>query len=399
MGFSSTFFSFLKGEKSQAELDAYRQAMKHINDLEAALQAQVINRPLEPGQGPWSRPKNHQQAMAYTWIARALATIATTLLDSDAKEDPDTVGYLPLVTFGQVKELYAQVPQFVHMAWEALANPRFQAPRALPLPLGPRIEAEGKCPLVHLKGIHAAAVALDQVGQARLGAYLQSVQASGVSPPDDVKGYLSDLAQLWARAQSKVAFSNQQLMAVVMGGNVTMETHEEAENRLWDALADHFLVGQFIAMPELLTSSAMAGANATGRLVPQEERWFMSDPDAVRDLRNTQFGEQEIREFWVRKAWRTTPQEERYLAQTGAMKKEGLISVVSRWSTTPFDAVYQTLQPVVILDRPMDRGTEFHLNMDENHDELDVGSPRFRRTSGYQEDHEEGHVGDPSGHH
>ncbi len=399
MGFSSTFFSFLKGEKSQAELDAYRQAMKHINDLEAALQAQVINRPLEPGQGPWSRPKNHQQAMAYTWIARALATIATTLLDSDAKEDPDTVGYLPLVTFGQVKELYAQVPQFVHMAWEALANPRFQAPRALPLPLGPRIEAEGKCPLVHLKGIHAAAVALDQVGQARLGAYLQSVQASGVSPPDDVKGYLSDLAQLWARAQSKVAFSNQQLMAVVMGGNVTMETHEEAENRLWDALADHFLVGQFIAMPELLTSSAMAGANATGRLVPQEERWFMSDPDAVRDLRNTQFGEQEIREFWVRKAWRTTPQEERYLAQTAAMKKEGLISVVSRWSTTPFDAVYQTLQPVVILDRPMDRGTEFHLNMDENHDELDVGSPRFRRTSGYQEDHEEGHVGDPSGHH
>ena len=229
--------------------------------------------------------------------------------------------------------------------------------------------------------------------------YLQSVQACGVSPPDDVKGYLSDLAQLWARAQSKVAFSNQQLMAVVMGGNVPMETHEEAENRLWDALADHFLVGQFIAMPELLTSSAMAGANATGRLVTQEERWFMSDADAVRDLRNTQFGEQEIREFWVRKAWRTTPQEERYLAQTAAMKKEGLISVVSRWSTTPFDAVYQTLQPVVILDRPMDRGTEFHLNMDENHDEMDVGSPRFRRTSGYQEDHEEGHVGDPSGHH
>lgn len=399
MSFSNSFYAFLKGEKSQAELDAYRHAMKHINDLEAALQAQVINQPLGQGKGPWSRPKHHQQAMAYTWIARALATIATTLLDSDAKEDPDTVGYLPLVTFGQIKELYAQVPQFVHMAWEALANPRFVAQRALPLPLGPRIEAQGKCPLVHLKGIHAAAVALDQVGQARLGAYLQSVQASGVTPPDDVKGYLSDLAQLWARAQSKVAFSNQQLMAVVMGGNVPLETHEEAENRLWDALADHFLVGQFIAMPELLTSSAMAGVNATGRLVPQEERWFMSDPDAVRDLRNTQFGEQEIREFWVRKAWRTTPQEERYLAQTAAMKKEGLISVVSRWSTTPFDAVYQTLHPVVILDRPMDRGTEFHLNMDENHDELDVGSPRFRRTTGYQEDHEEGHVGDPSGHH
>lgn len=399
MSFSNAFFAFMKGEKPQAELDAYRQAMKHINDLEAAIQAQVVNRPLSPGQGPWSRPKHHQQAMAYTWIARGLATIATTLLESDAREDPDTVGYLPLVTFGQVKELYAQVPLFVQMAWEAMANPRFVPQRALPMTLGPRIEAQGKCPLVHLKGIHAAAVALDQVGQGRLASYLASVQASGVTPPEEVKGYLSTLAGLWARAQSKVAFSSQQLAAVSAGGNVTLETHEEAENRLWDALADHFMVGQFIAMPELLTSSAMAGANATGRLVPQEERWFMSDPDAVRDLRNTKFGEQEIREFWVRKAWRTTPQEERYLAQTAALKKEGAISVVSRWSTTPFDAVYQTLAPVTVLDRSMDRGTEFHFNMDENHDELDVGTPRFRRTSGYEEDHEEGHVGDPSGHH
>jgi hypothetical protein len=54
---------------------------------------------------------------------------------------------------------------------------------------------------------------------------------------------------------------------------------------------------------------------------------------------------------------------------------------------------------VVILDRPFERGHEFRLNMDENEDELVVGSPRFRRTSGYQEDHEEGHVGNPSEHH
>ncbi len=399
MSFSNAFYAFLKGETSQAELDAYRHAMKHINDLEAAIQSQVLNRPLDPGTGPWSRPKHQQQAMAFTWIARALATIATTLLDSDAREDPDTVGYLPLVPFGPVKAIYAQVPQFVQAAWEALANPRYQSTRPLPLPLGPRIEAEGKCPLVHLKGIHAAAQVLDGVGQQRLGVYLQSIQTCGVTPPDEVKGYLSDLAQMWARAQSKVAFSTQQLMAVSMGGNVPLSTHEEAENRLWDALADHFLVGQFIAMPELLRSSAMVGINATGRTIPHEERWFLSEPDAVRDLKNTKFGEQEIREFWVRKAWRTTPREERYLAQCAALRKEGAISVVSRWSTCPFDPVYQTLAPVNILDTPMDRGTEFHLHMDENEDELQVGTPRFRRTTGYQEEHEEGHVSDPSGHH
>jgi hypothetical protein len=399
MSFTNAFFSFMKGEKSQAELDAYRHAMKHIDDLEAAVQTQVFNRPLEPGMGPWARPKHQQQAVAATWIARSLATIAGTLLDSDAKEDPDTVGYLPLVTFGQAKELYAQVPQFIHMAWEALANPRFAPSRPLPLPLGPRIEATGKCPMVHLKGIHAAAVALDHMGQARLNAYFQSIQACTVAPPDDVKGYLSDLAQMWARAQSKVAFSSQQLTAVAMGHNIPMSTHEEAENRLWDALADHFLVGQFVAMPSLLRSSAMVGINATGRQIPQDQRWFLSEPDAVRDLKNTKFGEMEIKEFWVRKAWRTTPTEERYLAQCAALRAEGAISVVSRWSTTPFDPVYQTLQPIVILDKPLDRGSEFHLNMDENTDELQCGSPRFRRTSGYEEDHEEGHVGDPSEQH
>ncbi len=399
MSFSGAFFAFMKGEKSQVELDAYRQAMQHINDLEAAIQSQVLNRPLDPGTGPWSRPKHQQQAMAYTWVARALATISASLLDSDAREDPGTVGYLPLVTFGQVRALYEQVPRFVHSAWEALANPRYIAQHALPFPLNPRVEADGKCPLVHLKGIHAAAVALDQVGQGRLQAYLSSIQASGVAPPEEVKGYLSDLAQMWARAQSKVGFSNQQLVAVTLGGDVPVSTHEEAENRLWDALSDHFLVGQFIAMPELLRSSAMAGINATGRQIPQDQRWFLSEPGAVRDLANTKFGEQEIREFWVRKAWRTTPQEERYVAQCTALSAEGAISIVSRWSTTPFDPVYQTLAPVVILDRAMDRGTEFHFNMDENTDELQVGSPRFRRTAGYEEEHEEGHVSDPSGHH
>jgi hypothetical protein len=399
MSFSNAFFSFMRGEKSQAELDAYRQAMRHIDDLEAALQMQVLNRPLDPGQGPWARPHNHQQAMAFTWIARGLATIATTLLDSDAREDPNTVGYLPLVTFGQVKELYVQVPQFIQRAWEALANPRYRSDKPLPMPLGPRIEAEGKCPLVHLKGIHAAATALDQLGQARVAHYLQAVQSCGVTPSEEVKQDLASLAQIWARAQSKVAFSSQQIIIVSQGRDVPLSTHEEAENRLWDALSDHFLAGQFVAMPELLHSAAVAGLNATGRQLKHEERWLLSEPQAVKDLKNTQFGEMEIKEFWTRKAWRTTPTEERYLAQCAAFLRDGSISVVSRWSTCPFDPVYQTLQPVNILDRAMDRGTEFHLHMDENEDELQVGSPRFRRTKSYEEEHEEGHVGDQSGHH
>lgn len=399
MSFSSAFFGFMKGERSQTELDAYRNAMRHIDDLEAAIQQQVLAAPLPPGKGPWDRPLHQQQALAFTWIARALATISTTMLESDAREDPGTAGYLPLVTFGQVKELYTQVPHYIQRAWEAMANPRYRADKPLPLPLGPRIEAEGRCPDIHLKGIYAAGLALDQLGQARLAGFLQSVQSCGVEPPEEIKHFLGDLSGMWARAQSKVAFSHQQLAMVVNSRNLPLETHEEAELRLWDACAEHFLVGQFVCMPALAKSAALAGVNATGRQVSHEERWCLTDPAAVQDLRNTKFGEMEIREFWVRKAWRTTPREERYLAQIDALKREGSISVVSRWSTTPFGSVWQTLAPINLLDTPIDRGHEFHFDMNENADELQLGKPRFRRTKGYEEEHEEGHVDGTAGEH
>jgi len=397
MSFKTAFFAYLKGERSQDELEAYRRATGQIDELEAAVQTQVLERRVERG-APWDRPAHQQVGMAFTWIARALATIANTLLETDEKEDPSTVGYLPVVTFGQAKALYGQAPGYIHRAWEALANPRYRSDKPLPLPLGPRVEASGKCPLVHLEGIHAAARALDGYAQVRLNGYLATIRESGEAPPEDVQRVLDELAQIRARAQSKLAFSNDQLAAIERGRDVPLETHEEAETRLWEALCDHFLLGQFLAMPELLRSAAVAGHNATGRQIPRDERWCLTEPDAVRDLRGTKFGEQEIREFWTRKAWRTTPREERYLAQCERFVKEGAISVVSRWSTCPFDPVYQTLSPISLLDIAIDRGHEFHLEMNENEDELQVGKPRFKRVSGYEEEHEEGHVSDPSRH-
>lgn len=396
MSFKTAFFAFLKGEKSQEELEAYRRATAQVDDLEATIQTQVLAVPLAGDVAPWDRPKHHQVAMAYAWIARALSTISNTLLETDEKEDPLTVGYLPLVTFGQAKALYVQAPGYIQRTWEALANPRYKADRPLPLPLGPRIEAEGKCPLVHLKGIHAAAAALDGYGQVRLNSYLAQIEASGKPASEAAQEVLGELQQIRARATSKLAFSSDQLAAMARGHSVPLETHEEAETRLWEALSDHFLLGQYLAMPDLLKGASNAGAGATGRQISKEERWCLSEADAIHDLKGTKFGEQEIREFWTLKGWRTTPREERYLAQCAALKKTGAISVASRWSTCPFDPVWQTHEPVSVLDTPIAAGSEFHLTMDENEDKFDLGTPRFRRTRGYEEEHEGGHVSDPS---
>jgi hypothetical protein len=50
-----------------------------------------------------------------------------------------------------------------------------------------------------------------------------------------------------------------------------------------------------------------------------------------------------------------------------------------------------------VLDVSVREGQEFHLDMDEHKDELVLGKPTFRRTAGYEEEHEDGHETDPSG--
>jgi hypothetical protein len=117
------------------------------------------------------------------------------------------------------------------------------------------------------------------------------VKRCGVVPSDEVKQALGQLTQLWARAQADFTFTRQQL-ALVSDGNVPFATHEEAEDRLGDSLVDHVLVGQFVAMPELI---AEGGPFPAGRRVAEADRWSLTDPTAAAKLQGTQFGEQEIR--------------------------------------------------------------------------------------------------------
>lgn len=393
MSFKTAFFAFLKREKSQAELEGFRHASGQIDELDAAIQTQILSRPAD-GATPWGYPEHQQRAMAYAWIARALATIANTLIEIDEKTDARTAGYLPIVTFTQAREFYVQVPEYVRRAWEALANPSYRPDKPLPLLLGPRIEAEGKCPLVHLMGIHAAAEALDGFVEARLNELIAASRSGQLDQDRDVQALFNEIAQVRARARSERTFAGDQIRS--FGDDVPLKTHEEAEDRLFRALADQFLLGQFVAMPALARSAVLVGHNAKARDIRAEDRWFMSEEQAIKDLKDTKFGEQEINEFWLRKNWRTTAIEERYLAQCAALRRDKAISVVSRWSTCPFDAAYQTHEDVVILDRQLPRGTEFHLNMDDGEDTLQVGTPRFRRTQQYEEEHEEGH-GETSG--
>ncbi len=128
-----------------------------------------------------------------------------------------------------------------------------------------------------------------------------------------------------------------------------------------------------------------------GRKFEAGERWTLSDPTAVKALRDTAFGEQEIVEFWTRKGWRLTRKEERYMDTVDLLAKEGRIKKTAHWSQTPFNAVYEAQQPLDIAGTHIEAGTEFWMEFCENEDEVHLGTPIFTRTNGYQEEHQ-GHV-------
>lgn len=139
---------------------------------------------------------------------------------------------------------------------------------------------------------------------------------------------------------------------------------------------------------------AQARPNPFGRTVVRSERWSFSDPQAVKDLQETPFGEQEIEEFWVRKGWKLTKREEAYFATIDALARDGYITKVSRWAKCPYNPVYQALVPVDVLGVHVRPGQEFNLDMCDPEAEVQLGKPRFARAKGYEEDHAEGHSTD-----
>lgn len=134
--------------------------------------------------------------------------------------------------------------------------------------------------------------------------------------------------------------------------------------------------------------------NPFGRKIAREERWTLSDTTSVEDLQGTTFGEQEINEFWTRKGWKLTKRDEAYLATVDALLRDGYITKVSRWSTCPYNPIYQALVGVDVLGAHVRGGQEFNLDMDVVDGVLHLGNPRFERAKVYEEDHKGGHASD-----
>ncbi len=132
-------------------------------------------------------------------------------------------------------------------------------------------------------------------------------------------------------------------------------------------------------------TEAVAAAEP-GRTFDPAHRWDLSDPAAVKALEGTSFGEKEIREFWTKKGWRLTKHEDRYMAEVDTLLAANKIKLATHWAQTPYNGVYQSLEPVTVDGVSVPKGTEFWLELCENEDELHLGTPLFVRSKDYVEE-------------
>lgn len=213
--------STLRGEVSTADLESRRRAGAIAYSL--AEEADAFD-----GTG-----RGAQLFKLCAWNAFALQTIADTLIDCDAQDDPATAGFVPRSTLRYATACVDQVPTWIRCARVVRGDPEAQLAAPLPASLPPWRYDE---PTTHgeLHGLRTAYEAL----QPRVETGLQAVQVE----PARLGQLRGMLAEMTSAADYAEAMMRPKLRPVDRG---------EVRVRLLDALRHAFELGQALALPTL----------------------------------------------------------------------------------------------------------------------------------------------------
>lgn len=191
-----------------------------VHDREKAIREQL---------GPAECAAQLQRAWTYYRAAEGLVTIADAFV-LDAFSDPEHPKHLPQVTFVQAKEWYAKIPDLVTAVRREIAYPQSgQVP--LPVLLGTRIEAPGRCPIEHLLAMQRAANQIEEV----LGTRIELLRQQGADAP------IRRAVLLMAEAPTKKESADQVIGAIRRGDRVPEATHEQAESYYYDGVLRSYL--------------------------------------------------------------------------------------------------------------------------------------------------------------
>lgn len=389
------YATVLRGEVSDASIQGYLRAASQIEEIWQHLDNKLAQL-MAQGIAPWDAYAQLRYALAFVRVARTYQVFVKELLVADAAFDPQTVGYLPRITYDQANALCYQLQPALQYALVALNDSTYVPDVPFPLELGPRIENEGRpCPVTHLQGIIAAT---DEVSAWAVGLnaqYQQAVQQATTPLPTEIVAHLASLQALQAQAESQWRLGTD-FAGQVTQGEATPEMHMQAEDYLWDALQSFFLLNQAVAMPALLhvgSASAAGGVQGKPRKqyrdmpIQSSDLWRVAAPNARHELRGTAFGTQEMQKMWQLLGGVLSAQVQQYLDEGEAAVARGDAVAIAAMANCPFEPIYRTRRPLTLVETAIPMDNEFHWNFHQNRIEY---TQRFGRAGGWQECQEDG---------
>ena len=384
------YATVLRGEVSEANVRGYLRAASQIEDLWQQIDRQVA---VLIGQGvaPWEAYHRLRYSLAFIRAARTYQVFVRELLAADAAADPGTAGYLPQVTFDQANALCHQIQPMLEHAVAAFHDPASVPDMPFPLHLGPRIEAERHtCPLPHLQGMIAAAREVREWAAGLIAEYENAISQSATPAPAEVTTHLTALQSCLAQADSQLRFGVD-LVGQISQGEATPELHEQAEDSLWKAMKQVFLLNQAVALPELLRTAAppktppQPGTSPRtyhDRRIHPADLWRIAAPSARAELRGTEFGTDEMEEMCEKMGDILSAGAQQYLDEVEAFVARGDAKPIAAMANCPFEPVYRARVPLSLAGAHVPAGHEFHWNFHRGHME---SSPRFGRVPDWKE--------------
>lgn len=250
----------LTGEVPADTLEAYRRASLAVYDALERCQAHRTSAK-EQWQNAWTLPAATQAEILCTWNAFVLQTLGDRLLDADYANDPDTKGFVLPITADQILRFYGQVEEWLNRAQQAHYNPDYKLDVAVPVELPAWSDVE-PCPNAHLFGMMEALQAVRDHTEATL-IFLNS------SPPHnkEQEKSLNAIRQLHAAAQTKARYADE-----MMGSDPSRDVHERVKEHVKEAIEQYYLLGQFLAMPDLAAKSLAPPTSVDEAKIARRER-------------------------------------------------------------------------------------------------------------------------------
>ena len=389
----------LRGEVSDANVRGYLRAASQIEEVWQQIDDQLATL-LAQGIAPWDAYERLRYPLAFVRAARTHQIVVRELLAADAAADPATAGYLPRITYDQANTLCHEILPNLQHAIAALHDPAYAPDVSLPLPLGPRVEAEKACPVPHLLGMINATREVGEWAAGLIAQYSNAVSHATQTPPQEIAQHLTALDAELAQAAANLRFG-EDLVGQLTEYGATPELHEQAEDRLWDALGSYFLLNQAVAMPELLAertqrqrlpTPANGGAQHERSRRPRQkyhdkhirphDLWRVAAPAARSELQGTTFGNAEMDEMCEKMGGVLSAGAQQYLDEVAEALDRGDIYPVAAMANCPFEPLYRARRSLDIAGAHIPSGYEFHWNFHRGHME---SAPRFGRSPDWQE--------------